>query len=199
MRRNLFFVVITVLLVVVVGLGVGFLVEQATMEHRTSLQGNVVPLVKDAHLLGPTDPNQRLQLNISLKLRNEPELNMMLTAIANPNSPDYQHYITADQFKQRYSPMPNQVQQVVAFLQSQGLTIKSISANNTLIDATCTVAQAEKAFSVQINNYQFKSLRFYANAEEPTVPTSISSIILSIGGLDNAAKGHPEGFITNRT
>src|SRR5947209_15117162 len=110
------------------------------MEHRTSVQGNVVPLVKDAHLLRPTNPNKRLQLNISLKLRNEPELNMMLTAIANPNSPDYQKYITADEFKQRYSPLPNQVQEVVAFLQSQGLMVKSISANNTLIDATCTVA-----------------------------------------------------------
>lgn len=192
MRRNLLFVVITVVLVAVIGLVVGFLVEQATMEHRTSLHGNVVPLVKDAHLLGPTNPNQQLQLSISLKLRNEPELNMMLTAIADPNSPQYQHYITADEFKQRYSPMPNQVQQVVAFLQSQGVTIKRISANNTLIDATCTVAQAEKAFSVQINNYQFKSLHFYANADEPSVPASISAIILSIGGLDNAAKGHPE-------
>jgi subtilase family serine protease len=54
------------------------------------------------------------------------------------------------------------------------------------------VAQAEQAFSVQINNYQFKRLHFYANADEPGVPTSIRSIILSIGGLSNAAKGHPE-------
>ena len=192
MRRNLLFVIITVVVVAIVGLAVGFLVEQATMEHQTRLEGNVVPLVKDAHLLGPTDPNQRLQLSISLKLRNEPELNMRLTAIADPHSSDYQHYITADEFKQRYSPMPNQVQQVVAFLQGQGITISKISANNTLIDATCSVAQAEQAFSVQINNYQFKSLHFYANADEPSVPTSISSIILSIGGLDNAAKGHPE-------
>ena len=192
MRRNLLFVVITVVLVAIVGLVVGFLVEQATMEPWTRLQGNVVPLVKDARLLGPTDPKQRLQLSISLKLRNEPELNMRLTAIANPNSSQYQHYITANEFKQLYSPLPNQVQQVVAFLQSQGVTIQRISANNTLIDATCSVAQAEKAFSVQINNYQFKSRRFYANADGPSVPTSISSIILSIGGLDNAAKGHPE-------
>jgi subtilase family serine protease len=192
MRRNLLFVVITVVVVAVVGLVVGFLVEQATMEPRTRLQGNVIPLVKDANLLGPTDPNQRLQLSISFKLRNEPELDMRLTAIANPNSPDYQHYITAGEFKQLYSPLPNQVQQVVAFLQSQGITINKISANNTLIDATCTVARAEKAFSVQINNYQFKSLHFYANANEPSVPTSISSLILSISGLSNAAKEHPE-------
>src|SRR6266571_4521762 len=154
MRRNLLFVVITILLVAGVGLVVGLLVEQATMEHRISLHGNVVPLVKVAHLLGSTDPNQQLQLSISLKLRNEAELNMLLTAIADPSSPQYQHYITAEQFKQQYAPMSGQVQQVVAFLQSQGITVKSISPNNTLINATCSVAQAEQAFAVQINNYQ---------------------------------------------
>ena len=194
MRRNLLFVVITVLLLAGVGLGVGFLVEQATMEHRVSLQGNVIPLVKVAHLLGPTDPNQQLQLSISLRLRNEAELDMMLTAITDPGSPQYQHYITAEQFKQRYAPMPEQVQQVVAFLQGQGLTVKSTSPNNTLVNVTCSVVQAEQAFAVQINNYQFKSHTFYANADEPSVPASISSIILSIGGLDNAAKGHPESW-----
>jgi len=196
MRRNLLFVVITVVLVLGAAVLIGLLVKQATTEPRVRLNGNVVPLVKIAHVLGSTDPNKQLQLSISLKLRNEAELDMTLTAISDPSSPDYQHYITAEQFKQQYAPMDAQVKQVVAFLQSQGFTIKSIAANNTIINATGTVAQAEQAFSVQINNYQFKSLSFYANSDEPSVPASLSAIILSIGGLDNAAKGHPEAAET---
>src|SRR5205823_3020747 len=124
---------------------------------RVMMSGNVIPEVSFARLLGPTDPKQQLNLTVSLKLRNESGLNMLLTAINDPGSPQYHHYITADQFKQDYAPTSDQVQQVVAFLQGQGFKVTHVAANNTLVDASGTVAQAEQTFEVQINNYQFKS------------------------------------------
>ena len=191
MQKNLLYIVIALLSIGVIVVLI-FIVKQLSTEPRVTLSGNVVPLVEASNNLGATDPNQQLQLTISLRLHNEAELNTFLTAVNDPHSSQYHQFLTADQFKQQYAPTDSEVQQVVAFLQSQGFTIKSIAANNTLIDATGTVAQAEQAFGVQINNYQFKSRHFYANANEPSVPASLSQLILSIGGLDNAAKSHPE-------
>lgn len=193
MRRNLL-VAAGVLFLILVSVVVLFVVKQAMMEPRVTLNGDIVPIVALSQNLGPTDPKKQLHLSISLKLHNEAELNMMLTAINDPGSEQYHHYITANQFKQRYAPSDAEVQQVVAFLKSQDVTVIDISPNNTLIDASCTVAQAEQAFDVHINNYHFKHLTYYANADEPRVPASISGFILSISGLDNAAKGHPESL-----
>jgi subtilase family serine protease len=193
MQRNLL-IAVGVLLLIVASVVVLVVVKQTMVQPRATLSGNVVPIVALSQNLGPTDPKKQLHLSISLKLHNEAELNLMLTAINDPNSPQYHHYISTDQFKQRYSPSDSEVQQVVAFLKSQNITVIDISPNNTLIDASCTVAQAEQAFDVHINNYHFKHLTYYANAEEPTVPTSVSALILAISGLDNAAKGHPESL-----
>src|SRR5207245_5224796 len=74
---------------------------------------------------------------------------------------------------------------------SQGLHVTSISPNGLLIDANATVAQAESTFQVSINNYQLGTHTFYANASAPIVPSSLSSLIASIGGLDNSVKYHP--------
>jgi subtilase family serine protease len=53
------------------------------------------------------------------------------------------------------------------------------------------VAQVQQAFGTQINNYQVGSHTFYANASPPSVPTSISALITSIGGLDDSVQYTP--------
>ncbi len=42
---------------------------------------------------------------VSLPLRNEAELDRVLAAISDPQSPQYRHFITRDQFLQRYAPL----------------------------------------------------------------------------------------------
>src|SRR5205823_2636478 len=85
----------------------------------------------------------------------------------------------------------DQQQQVANYLRGQGFDVTSISPNGLLIDANATVVQAESTFQVAINNYQLGTHTFYANASAPTVPASLSSLIVSIGGLDNSVKLHP--------
>ncbi len=114
-----------------------------------------------------------------------------MSAIYDPNSSQYHQYLTPDQFNQLFAPTPDQVQQVVSYLQSQGMTVTSVAPNNLLIDATATVVQVQQAFNVQINTYQAGNHTFYANAASPSVPTSISQLITSISGLDNSVTYQP--------
>lgn len=188
--RNVFFVVFSLLLITGSLLAMRFVVR-ADQNQRSLLSGHTVPLIQQAHLLRATDATQQLNLSIGLQLRNSSDLDSLLGAIYNPQSPQYHQYLTPDQFNQLFAPTSDQVQQVVSYLQGQGLTVTGVAPNNLLIDATGTVGQVQQTFNVKINNYQLGNHTFYANAAPPSVPASISQLITSIGGLDNSVQYHP--------
>jgi kumamolisin len=188
--RNVFFVVFSLLLVAGSLLAMRIVVR-ADQNQRSLLSGHTVPLIQQAHLLRAADATQQLNLSIGMQLRNSSDLDNLLSAIYNPQSPQYHQYLTSDQFNQLFAPTSDQVQQVVSYLQGQGLSVTNIAPNNLLIDATGTVAQVQQAFGVQINNYQAGNRTFYANAVPPSVPTSISQLITSIGGLDDSVQYQP--------
>ncbi len=163
----------------------------ADANQPVALSEQVAPLVQQAHLLQAADSNQSLNLSVGLQLRNPDELDSFLNALSDPLSSQYHQYLTPDQFNQLFAPTPDEAQQVATYLQSQGFNITSIASNNLLIDATGTVAQAQQAFSIQINIYQLGTRTFYANASAPSVPSSISPLIASINGLDNSVQAQP--------
>ncbi len=142
-------------------------------------------------MLQAASPGQQLNLSIGLQPRNADALNSLLASLYDPQSPQYHQYLTPDQFEATFAPTPDAAQQVVSYLQSVGMTVTSVAPNNMLIDATATVTQADSAFSTTINTYQLGSQVFYANATPPVVPASISSLIASIGGLDNSTQYQP--------
>src|SRR5579884_3526263 len=163
----------------------------ADSNQRVLLQNQTVPLVQQAQLLQAADANQQLNLSIGLQLRNTDQLDALLAAMYNPQSPQYRQYLTPDQFNQLFAPTTGDVQQVVSFLQGQGLTVTNVAPNNMLIDASGTVAQVQQAFGTQINNYRVGSHTFYANASPPSLPASISALVTSVGGLDNSVQYRP--------
>lgn len=188
--RNLLFVFASLLLIATSLLAMRVMVR-ADQNPPGILSGQIVPLIRQAHLLQATDPGQQLNLSIGMQLQNTSELDSLLSAIYDPQSQQYHQYLTAGQFEQLFAPTADQVQQVVSYLQGQGLTVTSIAPNNMLIDATGSVAQAQQTFNVQINNYQLGSRTFYANAGPPSVPAPIGQLITSISGLDNGVHYQP--------
>lgn len=167
------------------------LIARARQNSPYVLTSQTVPLVSHANLLGPANAQQQLNLSIGLQLRNQQELQTLLIDQSNPQSPRYHQFLSPQQFVDAFGPTVDQQQQVIDFLHQQGLSITHISSNRLLIDASATVAQAETAFQVSINDYQLGSKVFYANSTPPTIPGSLSSIIASIGGLDTSVHMHP--------
>lgn len=184
---------ITVIVFVFVGISILSIVfvAQAHSSSRVVLRGQDVPLVSRARSVGAASAQQTLNLSIGLQPRNSQELDTLLSNLYNPRSSSYHHFLTAQQFAAEFAPNIDQQQQVINYLRSSGFTVTHISSNGLLIDATANVAQAEAAFQVTINNYVLGSKTFYANASAPTLPASLSSLIVSIGGLDNSVHMHP--------
>jgi subtilase family serine protease len=189
--RNLLFCGMAVLLVVGSLAAAHQVMVHAAASQRTILSMQAAPLLRQARFVRAADPDQQLNLSIGLQVRNEAQMDAMLSAMYDPQSPQYQHYLTPEQFTQMFAPTPDQVQQVTTYLQSQGLTITGVASDHLLIDASGSVAQVQQTFQTKIDEYQFRNRRFYANATPPGVPTSISGLISSIGGLDNSQRYQP--------
>lgn len=138
-------------------------------------------------LISATPANQRIALALGLKLRNTDNLSAYLREITDPASLLYHHYLNAASFAAQYGPFPQSEASVASFLRSHGFKITATYANHLIVDALGTVAQAEHAFQVQINNYRADSGRqFYANATAPTLPINVAAVVTSISGLDDA-------------
>ncbi len=171
------------------------MVVQGTRVHANTsvvrLSAQTVPLLQHAQLLQPEESSQMVQLAIGLQLRSDTDIDGFLSALYDPESPTYHHYLTPDQFTQMFAPTPDSVQQVTTYLQNQGFTITNIASNNLIIDATASVEQVQQSFHVQMNTYRLGHNTFFANDVPPSVPASMSSLISSISGLDNSTQYHP--------
>lgn len=166
-------------------------VARADQDARVVLNGQSVPLVQRARLARAADAGQALRLSIGLRPGDPAGLDSLLQAIYTPGSPRYHHYLAPAEFTRLFAPSADQVQQVVSFLQSQGISVQSVAPNRLLIDAATTVGVAERAFHVQINEYTYANRTFYANAQAPSVPAALQPLIRSIGGLDNSVRYQP--------
>ena len=160
---------------------------------RFVLTGDTPSVVRRSELKNHADPSQKLRVLIGLKLRDEVGLNKLIADIYNPASPNYRKYLSPDDFAARFSPTSQDVDFVIAHMQSRGLTIVNVSPNRTLIEVEGTVTQLEKVFSVTINQYTIKlpggvTRQYLSNDRDPALPARLSQIVESVMGLDTFAE-----------
>ncbi|HEY6541243.1 MAG TPA: S53 family peptidase, partial [Ktedonobacteraceae bacterium] len=166
--------------------------------QRVALADAVSPLISKSQPLSNAAANQKIALAIGLNLRNSANLTSYLQQISSPSSPLYRRYLNPASFAALYGPLPQSEAAVVNYLRSQGFTITGTYANHLLVDAVGTVAQAEQAFQVQINNYRTASGNsVFANASAPSLPVSIAPLISSVSGLDDTVQYQRHPLISN--
>ncbi|GCE09557.1 protease pro-enzyme activation domain-containing protein [Dictyobacter aurantiacus] len=155
---------------------------------RHTLSGHLAPVLKKYKPQHTTGANNQLQLSISLNLRNRDALDTLIADQRNPLSQWYQHYLTPQEFVDQFSPTQQSVDDVVAYLRSQGMQVSSVSPNRTLVDASGSVSNIEKAFGVTLNDYNINGRTVHAPNTDPTVPANLGNVILNVAGLDNVAQ-----------
>ena len=132
-----------------------------------------------------------LHLVVGLPLRNKEDLNNLLQQIYDPASPNYRHYLTPEQFTERFGPTEQDYQTLIAFAQANGLTVSGTHPNRVVLDVEGAVTDIEKAFHVtmRVYNHPTKARTFYAPDVEPSLDLAVP--VLHISGLDNYTLPHP--------
>ena len=141
--------------------------------------------------LGHLPATQSLKLTIALPLRNESGLHQVLQQLYDPRSPFYHHFLSVQEFTDRFEPSQQDYDAVIDFAQANGLTVTFTAPNRMIVDVAGPVANIEAAFHVNMGVYQHptENRTFYAPDQEPTADLPVA--LWHISGLDNFSIPRP--------
>jgi subtilase family serine protease len=171
---------------------VGFAQSQTLMTRHTreEVTSKVAPLV------GHLKANQNLRIVLVLQHRNQPELDQFLKDVNDPASPSYRHFLTVEQFTEKYGPSVEDYEAVKDWARQNGLQIKGTAPNRMILPVSGSVQTIERALNVTMGLYQHptESRTFFAPDREPTPNMSVR--LWAVGGLDNFST--PRRMLTKR-
>jgi subtilase family serine protease len=147
-------------------------------------------------VVGRLPASQRLSLAITLRLRNQEQLQSTLKQLYDPSSSSYRQFLSVGEFTDQFGPTTDDYQQVIGFAQSYGLTVTHQAPNRLVLDVSGTVAQIEQAFQVTLQVYQRPAAAgtgtFYAPNVEPSVEVGVPA--QGVAGLNDFAPPRPIGL-----
>jgi Pro-kumamolisin, activation domain/Viral BACON domain len=151
------------------------------------LSGHVPGAVREMSLrpAGRVPSTNRLELAINLPLRNTNELAQLLESLYNPASPHFHQFLTPEEFAARFGPTETDYAAVMAYARSNGLAVRGIHPNRTLVDVSGAVADIERALHVTLRVYRHprEPRNFYAPDTEPSPDLEVR--LSGIRGLDD--------------
>ena len=154
---------------------------------RSSVAGTV-PTWATAHNSKGTAPGSAsLDARVYLAPKDAAGLKALVKAVSTPSSPSYKHFISAAQYTARFAPSSAQVNQVSSWLKSTGLSVTSVGAGNRYLAVHGSLQQAAGAFGTSFGLYSHNGQVVRAASRLASVPSSLSSSVLTITGLDNAS------------
>ncbi len=149
------------------------------------------PYVASAANLGAEDPDQVIEVSIWLNLHNRDEMDALVQDLYNPASPNYRHWLTRSQISARFAPTAEEAKTIQEFFEAHNLELVKVGASNFFVRARGTVGDVEKAFHVQLNNYQVRGKAVRANTNDPYVEGAASPLVRAVSGLDSGEYQHP--------
>jgi uncharacterized membrane protein len=162
---------------------------------RHFLRGQVPAAVADARPLHEMAATKRLNLAIGLPLRNQAQLETLISQISDPSSPNYHHYLTAKQFAAQFGPTEADYQSMVDFAQQHGLTVTRTKASRMVLDVSGQVPDVENTFHVKMMVYQHPTRgQFYAPDREPSIDSDVN--VVHVSGLSDFQPPQPMDIVT---
>ena len=156
-------------------------VEVALDESQSAaLQGNVHPLARAEFDLGAVNANMRLErmlLVLSPSAEQQIALDALVEAQQDPSSPQYQQWLTPDEFGAEFGASDTQLAQVTSWLAAHGFAIDEIPPGRRLVVFSGTAGQVFDAFRTEIHNYRVNGAMHIANASDPQIPAALAGVV----------------------
>jgi len=156
----------------------------------TLSMGNAVPL-------GPALAGMPMHVIVTLKPRNEAQLDSFIASITTPGSPAFGSWLSAQAYRQSYLPSAASAQAVAAYLEQAGFAGVAISDNRMLVSADGTAAQVNAAFNTRIDQFQAGGRTVFANVLKAQVPAALGGVVNAVLGLQNAATASAPRAVTD--
>ncbi|MEA2260416.1 MAG: hypothetical protein QOJ51_3241 [Acidobacteriaceae bacterium] len=152
------------------------------------LRGNVHPLTRPQLDRGPAPASlgaQRQLLVLKRSPQQERMLQHYLVSLEDKNSSNFHHFLTPEQFGQQYGPAPQDMAQIVSWLNGQGFAVNKVAKSNMAIEFSGSVNQVETAFHTQIHRFLINGQEHVANVTNPLIPSALAPVVAGVSPLND--------------
>ena len=138
-------------------------------------QGRVEPAFRLTYITMLTAPSAAQQK----------ALNKLLADQQNPASASYHHWLTPEQYADRFGLSRNDVTKIAAWLRAQGFSVVNVARARNWIAFSGTAAQVERVFQTEIHTFQTDGELRFSNTTPPTIPAALVGVVTGFRGLSN--------------
>ncbi len=163
------------------------------------IKGNVHSLARPAFDQGAVDPSlpmDHIMILFKPSAAQQSDLDRLLASQQNASSPDFRKWLTPEQFADRFGVSTGDHSKVVAWLQSEGLTVNESARGRNWVAFSGTAGRVSRALGTEIHRYRVRGAMHIANATDPAVPDALAEIVSGFLGLNDF---HPHSMATKFT
>jgi subtilase family serine protease len=159
-----------------------FFVHGAVLGEVTTV--DLSPLVAKSTLLGPVDGSREIGVTLALPSSDPQGLADFVRQVSTPGDPLFHHYIKPQEFAVRFGGNAADYTYLKSWAIANGLRVARESVGRINLNVRGSVAQFQKLFDTQLNNYRSQDgEEFYSASINPRVPAEIASKISGVIGL----------------
>lgn len=185
-------------------------IAAAKIESNTRsipLKDHVSPFAQPQFDRGPVDPSMLIAavaIHLLPAAAQQAELDTLLAGQQDRTSPNFHHWLTPEQFGDRFGLTAADLNKIADWLTAQGLTVHKVARGRRWIGFHGTAQQVSAAFQIELRQFQINGKMHYANSTAPHVPAALDGIVGGIFGLDDfdwepISSSHPQFTGSNGT
>jgi len=137
---------------------------------------------------GLADPALRvddMMLAIKPSSAQQAELDQLLRDQQNPSSPQFLKWLTPEEFGSRFGLSASDHSKIVAWLTSEGFSVRESARARNWIAFGGTAAQVSKSLHTPIHRLRVHGKDHFASLARPSVPEAFAEVIGEVLGLDD--------------
>ena len=161
---------------------------------RVALEGNTHPLARAEFDRGaaPADlPAERMLLVLQHSPQQAAALAKLLAQQKNPGSRNYHHWLTPQEFGERFGVSPEDLAKVTDWLEANGFRVDRVADGRRVIEFSGTAGQVRTAFNAPIHKFVLNGKPHWANTRDPQIPRALSTVVAGVRSLHNfESKAH---------
>lgn len=139
-----------------------------------------------ARSTGSMAAGSEVSAEVVLKPRSQAAITSFISAVSNPRSPLFRHYLAPGQYAGRFGPTEAAVSAVEQSLRRAGLSVTSVSSNRLLVAFRGTASRVEAAFHTGLERVRLASGAIgRATTGSVRLPDSVARYVQTVVGLDD--------------
>lgn len=164
--------------------------KNAQSSKHVPIVGSNRTIVSGATHVGPADANEPISVTLQLRRRSAAELIRRIDELSNL-PPARRNYMTHEEFEANHGANYGDIEKIKEFAKEYGLTVERVNMAVGTVVLSGVVASCNKAFGVQLGNYQHPDFSYRGHIGAVHVPEHLSDIVTAVLGLDNRPQTTP--------